>query len=87
MQLLLKFLEKLKTSKDKPQKRVKKKLYDSIFRKGDCLTYLMDNGNYGGAFVFRFITKTISEFDKQNVQKQLIHNCQNLAIRSLRDDK
>ena len=49
--VLLKFLEKLKTSKDKPKKRVKKKLYDSIFKKGDCLTYLMDNGNYGGAFV------------------------------------
>ena len=49
--VLLNFLEKLKTVKDKPRKRTKKKLYNSSFRKGDCLTYLMDNGNYGGAFV------------------------------------
>ena len=49
--VLFKFLETLKTPKDKPRKRVKKKLYNSIFKKGDCLTYLMDNGNYGGAFV------------------------------------
>ena len=48
---LLKFIEKLKTPKNKPRKRVKKKLYNSIFKKGDCLIYLMDNGNYGGAFV------------------------------------
>lgn len=49
--VLCKFLEKLKTVKNKPRIRRKKKLYDSIFQKGDCLTYLMDNGNYGGAFV------------------------------------
>lgn len=50
-QILLKFLEKIKTEKGKPRKRTKKKLYDSIFSKGDCLVYKMDNGNYGGAFV------------------------------------
>lgn len=49
--VLTKFLVKLQTEKDKPRKRTKKKLYDSIFKKGDCLTYKMDNGNYGGAFV------------------------------------
>ncbi len=49
--VLVKFLAKLQTEKDKPRKRIKKKLYDSIFKKGDCLIYKMDNGNYGGAFV------------------------------------
>lgn len=48
---LTKYLAKLQTEKDKPRKRTKKKLYNSIFKKGDCLTYKMDNGNYGGAFV------------------------------------
>lgn len=49
--VLNKFLLKLLSVKDKPKKRTKKKLYDSIFKKGDCLIYKMDNGNYGGAFV------------------------------------
>lgn len=49
--VLIKFLSKLKTEKDKPRKRTKKKLYNSVFKKGDCLVYKMDNGNYGGAFV------------------------------------
>lgn len=49
--VLVKFLSKLKTEKDKPRKRTKKKLYDSVYTKGDCLVYKMDNGNYGGAFV------------------------------------
>ncbi len=49
--VLNKFLEKLQGVKDKPRKRTKRKFYNSIFQKGDCLTYLMTNGNYGGAFV------------------------------------
>jgi len=49
--VLIKFLFKLKTEKDKPRKRTKKKLYDSVYKKGDCLVYKMDNGNFGGSFV------------------------------------
>lgn len=49
--VLYKFLSKLQTEKDKPKKRSKKRFYNSIYQKGDCLTYLMDNGNFGGAFV------------------------------------
>jgi len=49
--VLSKFLSKLQTEKDKPRKRTKKKFYNSIFKKGDCLVYKMDNGNYGGAYV------------------------------------
>jgi len=49
--VLKKFLSKLQTEKDKPRKRTKKRLYNSVYQKGDCLTYVMNNGNYGGAFV------------------------------------
>lgn len=49
--VLDKFLTKLRTERKAPRKRKKKKYYDSLFKKGDCLTYKMDNGNYGGAFV------------------------------------
>lgn len=45
------FLEKLKTEKEKPKRRIKKKFYNSVFNEGDCLIYKMENGNYGGAFV------------------------------------
>ncbi len=50
-QALEEFLAKLKTEKSKPRRRVKKRLFSSLFKRGDCLTYRMDNGNYGGAFV------------------------------------
>lgn len=45
------FLTKISVEKPKARARRKKKLYDSIFKKGDCLVYLMENGKYGGAFV------------------------------------
>ena len=45
------FLEKLKSEKKNAKKRKRKIFINSIFKKGDCLTYLMENGNYGGAFV------------------------------------
>jgi hypothetical protein len=57
--VLDKFLTKIKVEKEKPRKRTKKKSYTSIFKKGDCLTYVMNNGNYGGAFVLT---------DEQNTQ-------------------
>lgn len=46
-----KFLDKLRAERARPKRRKKKRYYDSLFQKGDCLVYLMDNGNYGGAFV------------------------------------
>ena len=45
------FLAKLRSDRPTPKKRKKKKYYDSIFKKGDCLVYRMDNGNYGGSLV------------------------------------
>ena len=45
------FLNKLSKEKDKPLKRKRKVLRDSIFQQGDCLTFKFGNDNYGGAFV------------------------------------
>lgn len=49
--VLEKFLEKLKSDrpKAKPRKKVKQKM--PVFAIGDCLTFRMHNGNYGGAVV------------------------------------
>ena len=45
------FIDILSQEKDKPRKRKRKVLRDSIFQKGDCLTFRLDNGNFGGAVV------------------------------------
>jgi hypothetical protein len=46
-----KFLNKLQSERKSAKKRKKKKFYDSLYKKGDCLVYVMDSGNYGGSFV------------------------------------
>jgi hypothetical protein len=71
--VLSKFLAKLQTSKDKPRKRTKKKLYSSIFTKGDCLIYRMDNGNYGGAFILT--DEQNSRFGKNYIAVTTIDKC------------
>ncbi len=49
--VLDKFLAKLETEKAKPKarKRITKK--EPIFKKGTCLTFRLENGNYGGGIV------------------------------------
>lgn len=46
-----KFLEKLNSDKKSPKKRKKKVIRDSVFKKGDCLTFKLENGNFGAACV------------------------------------
>jgi hypothetical protein len=48
---LEKFLEKISSEKTKPKSRKKKKIKEPIFDKGTCLTFKLDNDNYGGAVV------------------------------------
>lgn len=48
---LEKFLEKIKSERLKAKPRKRPKLKSPIFSKGDCLTFKMMNGNYGGAIV------------------------------------
>lgn len=45
------FLLKIQTEKINAKRRVKKKIRDSIFKKGDCLVFKIPNGDYCGAFV------------------------------------
>lgn len=49
--VLEKFLEKIKSEKSKAVPRRKKKLITPIFSTGDCLSFKLANGNYGGAVV------------------------------------
>lgn len=48
---LEKFLEKISIEKPKSKRRKKKKVRLPVFEKGTCLTFKLDNGNYGGAVV------------------------------------
>lgn len=48
---LNKFLAKISTPVKRAKRRVKKKFFDSVFKKGDCLVFELTNGNYGAALV------------------------------------
>lgn len=50
-----KFLRDLQTERPKAKARKKKTLRQPIFEKGDCLTFKLENGNYGGAVVLEAI--------------------------------
>src|SRR5688572_19084112 len=56
--VLGKFLADLQTEKPKAKSRKKKVLKQSPFEKGDCLTFRLANGNYGGAVVLEAINDT-----------------------------
>lgn len=45
------FLFKISTEKSKPKTRKKQKFPPPIFLTGDCLTFQLQDGNYGGAVV------------------------------------
>ena len=49
--VLDKFLVKLESEKSKPKSRKRISTKEPIFEKGTCLTFKLDNGNYGGAIV------------------------------------
>lgn len=56
--VLDKFLFDLSTEKLKPKARNKKKepkKIQPVFEKGDCISFKLENGNYGGAFVLEAI--------------------------------
>lgn len=59
--VLDKFLADLSTEKPKAKARKKKKepkIIQPVFAKGDCITFKLENGNYGGAFVLEAIYDT-----------------------------
>lgn len=56
--VLDKFLESLLTERPKAKARKKKIIRQPPFYKGDCLTFRLSNGNYGGAVVLEAIRDT-----------------------------
>jgi len=53
--VLDKFLLDLQREKTNAKKRKKKIIRQPVFEKGDCLTFKLENGNYGGAVVLESI--------------------------------
>ncbi len=53
--VLDKFLAQLQTERPKPKSRKKKVIREPVFEKGDCLTFRLSNGNFGGAVVLEAI--------------------------------
>lgn len=53
--VLDKFLAHLQTKRPEAKSRKKKTIRQPVFEKGDCLTFKLDNGNYGGAVVLEAI--------------------------------
>ncbi|PVD49341.1 hypothetical protein DC498_25580 [Terrimonas sp.] len=56
--VLDKFLADLQTERPKAKSRKKKVIKQPPFEKGDCLTFKLANGNYGGAVVLEAIKDT-----------------------------
>lgn len=56
--VLDKFLADLQTERPKVKSRKKKVIKQPPFEKGDCLTFKLANGNYGGAVVLEAIKDT-----------------------------
>lgn len=56
--VLDKFLADLQTERPKAKSRKKKIIRQPPFEKGDCLTFKLANGNYGGAVVLEAIKHT-----------------------------
>lgn len=56
--VLEKFLAQLQTERQKPKSRKKKVIRKPVFEKGDCLTFKLENGNFGGAVVLEAIKNT-----------------------------
>jgi len=56
--VLDKFLVGLQSEKPKAKPRKKKIIRQPIFEKGDCLTFILANGNYSGAVVIEAIKDT-----------------------------
>lgn len=53
--VLDKFLTNLQTERPKAKPRKKKIIRQPVFEKGDCLTFKLESGNYGGAVVLEAI--------------------------------
>lgn len=77
--VLEKFLEKISSEKPKAKARKKNRIKEPIFEKGTCLTFKLENGNYGGAVVLAadkqtsfgynlIVSTTINQLRKPTIQ-------------------
>ncbi len=60
-QSLVKFINKISTERPKAKSRTKPK--PSLFRKGDCITFKLSNGNYGGVIMLEIFTDEESDLE------------------------
>lgn len=56
--VLEKFLAQLQTKRPKAKSRKKKVIRQPVFEKGECLTFILANGNFGGAVVLEAVKDT-----------------------------
>ncbi|AEL25312.1 hypothetical protein [Cyclobacterium marinum] len=56
--VLEKFLDKISPDKPKAKARKKKRIKEPVFDKGACLTFKLENGNFGGAVVLAADNRT-----------------------------
>lgn len=75
-----KFLEQISTARPKAKARKKLKVIEPIFEKGTCLSFKLENGNYGGAIVLEadkqtgygynlIVTTRLNEPNKPSIQQ------------------
>ena len=53
-----KFLDKISSDRPKAKARKKKRFKEPVFEKGTCLTFKLENGNFGGAVVLAADNRT-----------------------------
>ena len=62
-EVLDKFLTDLQTERPKAKSRKKKIIRQPAFEKGDCLTFKLENGNYGGVVILEAIKDSESAWN------------------------
>lgn len=88
--ILLEFLNKISSPKKSPKRRVKKKLFNSIYKKGDCLAYKLQNGKYGSALVIdeeentEFGSNTLVISDLEQEKKPTINDLKKANVKYYR---
>lgn len=63
--MLINFLRQLQTKRLKPKLRHKKRMtfYEPVFEKGDCLTFRLKDGAYGGVIVLESVHSSVSPYN------------------------
>lgn len=87
--VLGKFIADISTERPKAKARKKKKepkILQPVFEKGDCITFKLDNGNYGGAVVLEAIYDTAFGYNLiagtriNNILKPAVNDFENTTV-------